>query len=189
MGSVKRGWPGAYLLPTEGSMPASASRSVYRMDTYCDPRSEWWIRASRYPVSRSCCRTQVCSVWAEQPIFAAIDWIAAHCDGSSLRCSNTIRTERSRTSGEYFVVFFMAPSSQELEPPRKSGRFRLYYFTLFTVIRSLATENSSKKPTSTRFPRARLTILRNSGLSLSVKPAPLATVSILIGYGSRWLAK
>ena len=26
-------------LPTEGSMPASARRSVQRMDTYCDPRS------------------------------------------------------------------------------------------------------------------------------------------------------
>lgn len=28
------------LLPTEGSMPASAKRSLYRMPTYCEPRSE-----------------------------------------------------------------------------------------------------------------------------------------------------
>jgi hypothetical protein len=26
-------------LPTEGSMPASANRSVYRIDRYCPPRS------------------------------------------------------------------------------------------------------------------------------------------------------
>lgn len=38
---------------------------------------------------------------------------------------NGIRTERSRTSGAYFLVFFMAPSSQEWEPPRKPGRFTM----------------------------------------------------------------
>ncbi len=81
------------------------------------------LTPSRWPVSRSFCRTQAYSVWAVQPIFAAIDWIAAHCDGCSLRCSNTIRTERSRTSGAYFVVFFMASSSQEWAPPRNPGRF------------------------------------------------------------------
>lgn len=37
--------------------------------------------------------------------------------------SSTIRTARSRASGEYFVAVFMAPSSQELKPPGKSGRF------------------------------------------------------------------
>ncbi|WP_207901112.1 hypothetical protein, partial [Azotobacter chroococcum] len=33
---------------------------------------------------------------------------------------------RCRTSGEYFVADFMAPSSQRLEPPGNPGRFRLY---------------------------------------------------------------
>ena len=32
-------------------------------------------------------------------------------------------TARSRTSGEYLVDVFIAPSSQEMEPPRKTGRF------------------------------------------------------------------
>jgi len=31
-------------LPAEGSMPASASRSVYLIDRYCDPRSLWCTR-------------------------------------------------------------------------------------------------------------------------------------------------
>jgi hypothetical protein len=35
-----------------------------------------------------------------QPIFGAIDAIAAHCEECSLLCSNTILTARSRTSGE-----------------------------------------------------------------------------------------
>ena len=39
-------------------------------------------------------------------------------------CSNTIRTARSRTSGEYLVLLSIAPPSHEREPPEKSGRFR-----------------------------------------------------------------
>ncbi|WP_233472224.1 hypothetical protein, partial [Paraburkholderia sabiae] len=39
----------------------------------------------------------------------------------------TRRTARSRTSGENFVTFlFMAPFSQELEPPQNPGRFTLW---------------------------------------------------------------
>ncbi|MDD2795911.1 hypothetical protein, partial [Acidocella sp.] len=40
-------------------------------------------------------------------------------------CSSTIRTARSRTSGEnlLLVLFVMTPSSQELEPPANAGRF------------------------------------------------------------------
>ncbi|MEX3791357.1 hypothetical protein, partial [Paraburkholderia sp. BR14374] len=42
-------------------------------------------------------------------------------------CSRTIRTARSRTSGEYlghfFFVFSIAPFSQEVEPPEIPGRF------------------------------------------------------------------
>jgi hypothetical protein len=40
---------------------------------------------------------RVCAV---QPILAAIEAIAAHCAVCSARCSNTIRTARSRTSAE-----------------------------------------------------------------------------------------
>jgi hypothetical protein len=50
----------------------------------------------------------------------------AHIDGCSLRCSRTRRTARSRTSGENLVTsLFMAPFSQELEPPQNSGRFNV----------------------------------------------------------------
>jgi hypothetical protein len=51
------------------------------------------------------------------PIFAANDTIAAHCDPCSCWCSNTIRTARSRTDGEYLLdVLDMTSSSQGLEP-------------------------------------------------------------------------
>src|SRR5690606_25060999 len=39
---------------------------------------------------------------------------------------STIRTARSRTSGEYFTGLLMTPSSQELEPPGIPGRFTRY---------------------------------------------------------------
>src|SRR5690606_18218303 len=59
------------------------------------------------------------------PIFSAIDWMAAHCEEYSLSCSNTIRTARSRTSGEYFFACLMTPISQRLEPPANPGRFMI----------------------------------------------------------------
>ena len=31
-------------LPTDMPILASASRLTYRMDTYCLPRSEWWVK-------------------------------------------------------------------------------------------------------------------------------------------------
>src|SRR5690606_28928841 len=82
------------------------------------------VTPARSPVSVSAWRTQRCSVSAVQPILAAIEQIAAHCELCSPWCSRTIRTARSRTSGEYFADVFIAPSSQELEPPGKSGRFK-----------------------------------------------------------------
>src|SRR5690606_34172945 len=48
---------------------------------------------------------------------------AAHCDAYSRSCSNTSRTARSRTSGEYFFACLMTPISQELESPANPGRF------------------------------------------------------------------
>jgi hypothetical protein len=61
----------------------------------------------------------------------AIDSIADHCEPCSFCCSNTIRTARSRTSGEYFVVFFMALSSQIAEPPVNPGGFTKVWTFLF----------------------------------------------------------
>jgi hypothetical protein len=48
-----------------------------------------------------------------QPILSAIDRIATHWESCSPWCSKTIRTARSRTSGEYLVGFGMTPSSQK----------------------------------------------------------------------------
>jgi hypothetical protein len=59
-----------------------------------------------------------------QPILEAIEPIAAHSEACSPRCSDTIRTARARTSGEYLVCLVIAPSSREPEPPANPVRFR-----------------------------------------------------------------
>jgi len=56
--------------------------------------------------------------------LGSMDSIAAHCDGYSPRCSCTMRTARSRSSGENFGDFLMAPFSQAKEPSQNPGRFR-----------------------------------------------------------------
>ncbi|KAF0183725.1 MAG: hypothetical protein FD164_698, partial [Nitrospirae bacterium] len=81
------------------------------------------VRPPRIPWSISDRRTYIRKVSAVQPILPAIDSIADHCELCSFCCSNTIRTARSRTSGEYFVVFFMTLSSQIVEPPVNPGGF------------------------------------------------------------------
>ena len=48
---------------------------------------------------------------------------AAHWNGYSPRCSCTMRAARSRTSAKNLFDLFMAPFSQELEPPSNPGRF------------------------------------------------------------------
>ena len=80
-------------------------------------------RPSRWPWSRSDCRTHLRNVSPVHPTLLAIETIAAHCVLCSPWCSNTIRTARSRNSGEYFDTVFMTPSSQELESPGIPGRF------------------------------------------------------------------
>ena len=74
----------------------------------------------RVPASTSACLTQASSVCATQPIFGAMDLIAAGDDGYSPRCFCTISTARSRTSSENFFDFFIAPSFQEVEPPQRN---------------------------------------------------------------------
>src|SRR6185437_4356881 len=75
------------------------------------------------PASRSAWRIQFRSVSPEQPIFSAMEVMAAHWDGYSPACSLTSRTVRSLTSAEYLVAFDMTPTSQVLEPPAIPGRF------------------------------------------------------------------
>ncbi len=59
------------------------------------------VSPGRWCASRSAWRTQCRSVSAVQPIFSAIDSIAAHCNGVRLDAPRTSRTARSRTSGAY----------------------------------------------------------------------------------------
>jgi hypothetical protein len=59
------------------------------------------------------------------PNFVAIDLIAAHSDGYSLRCSSTMRTARSRSSAGYLPCLLIAPSSQGMESLAFPGRFKL----------------------------------------------------------------
>jgi hypothetical protein len=76
-------------------------------------------------------RRRLRSVSGVQPILAAMDVMAAHCDSYSLAASLTMRTARSMTSGEYFGCFFIAPFSQRMEPPQNPGRFKhLHIFIL-----------------------------------------------------------
>ncbi|MEC5211755.1 hypothetical protein RCH06_000285 [Polaromonas sp. CG_9.5] len=77
------------------------------------------------PVSTLSRLTHSFSVWGTQPILGAMDSMAAHSDGYSPRCSCTMRTARSRTSGKNLFDFFMAQSSQRFEPPQNPGRFRM----------------------------------------------------------------
>src|SRR5206468_3534342 len=81
------------------------------------------VRPGLEPPSTSAVRTHLRSVSDETPTFIAIEVIAAHCDGCSSRCSNTIRTARSRTSWGYLLRRVMAPTSHESEPPRNPERF------------------------------------------------------------------
>lgn len=63
-------------------------------------------------------------VCGTQPILGAMDSMAAHSEGYSPRCSRTMRTARSRTSGEnWFDFLLMAQSSQRNKPPQIPGRF------------------------------------------------------------------
>src|SRR5215212_4385877 len=74
--------------------------------------------------TRSAWRTQPRRVSGAQPILAAIELIAAACEACSPGWSNTIRTARARTSGEYGgICLVMAPSFQDQEPPENPVRF------------------------------------------------------------------
>ena len=81
------------------------------------------VNPGRRPASRSVCRNQLRNVSGVQPIFSAIEQIAAHCELYSSAWSTTMRTARSRTSDEYRFGLPMTPSSQEMESPGNPERF------------------------------------------------------------------
>ena len=67
----------------------------------------------------------------------AVGWGQSRKGGYSPRCSSTILTARSRTSGENLFVFFMAQSSQSVEPPLNPGRFITSAFNSAALLRDL----------------------------------------------------
>src|SRR3954467_6540021 len=76
------------------------------------------VGPARRPGSRWAWRTRWRRVSGAQPILAAIEQIAADWEACSPWWSNTIRTARARTSGEYGGMrLVMAPSFQDQEPP------------------------------------------------------------------------
>src|SRR3954467_53699 len=82
------------------------------------------VGPARRPGSRWAWRTRWRRVSGAQPILAAIELIAADWEACSPWWSNTIRTARARTSGEYGGMrLVMAPSFQDQEPPENPVRF------------------------------------------------------------------
>ena len=74
----------------------------------------------RCPASRYACRTHFRSVSAVQPSFGATDCSTAHSEAWASRCSSTIRTARSRTSGENRLgrpIDPILPSNEVSEKP------------------------------------------------------------------------
>lgn len=99
---------------------ARRSSLTSRSSSFIRARSSL-VRPPRRPVSISARRTYFLNLSGEQPILSAIDTIAAHWELCSRACSNTIRTARSFTSGEYLPVLAVTPSSQQTEPPAIPG--------------------------------------------------------------------
>src|SRR5688572_9725542 len=81
------------------------------------------LGAQDRPALRAVWLTQLRSISGAHPIFFAIEVIAAPWESYSLRCSSTMRTERSRTSGGEPARSGHHSSSQGMEPPANPVRF------------------------------------------------------------------
>ena len=66
----------------------------------------------------------------------AIASIAAHCDGCSGPCSRTIRTARSRTSGEYLVGRPIEPILSTNGPSDQPGTIHASNFVFMNSVQS-----------------------------------------------------
>ena len=78
------------------------------------------VKPGRCQASRCACRTHFRSVSAVQPSFGATDCSTAHSEAWASRCSSTIRTARSRTSGENRLgrpIDPILPSNEASEKP------------------------------------------------------------------------
>ena len=85
-------------------MRLSISSRFFRLGSFIRFRSSL-LSPARRPCLHLARRIDFRSVSQEQPILGAIETIVSHCDPCSASCSKTIRTARSRTSGEYLFLF------------------------------------------------------------------------------------
>ena len=85
------------------------------------PRAHQWSAPAVHRGSRSAWRTQRLNASVEMPSLSPTDRIAAHCDGCSGAWSRTIRTARSRTSGECLLGRPMGPILSRNGPSDKPG--------------------------------------------------------------------
>ena len=87
------------------------------------------VRPGRCPASRCACRTHVRRVSAVQPSFGATDCSTAHSEAWASRCSSTIRTARSRTSGENRLGRPIDPILPSNEVSEKPGTVQIFGLT------------------------------------------------------------
>src|SRR5690606_19130675 len=99
----------------------------------------------RSPASTSARFTHSSSVCGTQPILGAIDSTAAQSDGYSPRCSCTIRTARSRTSGENFFDLFMGSILSEVGASTNPGAVQHLLLALLVALSSGAPQASPAK--------------------------------------------
>jgi len=111
------GHSGVYTFLNWGSQDARFTAALRAVRV----RRQGPLGGTRTLWSRSACRIETRSVSDLQAIFDAIQLIAAHSEACSPRCSNTIRTARDRTSGEYLGCLLIAPSSQGLDAVPRPG--------------------------------------------------------------------
>src|SRR4030095_9793682 len=106
------------------------------------------VRPGRWPASRSAWRTQRRNDSVRIPSFSPTDRIAAHCDGCSGVWSKTIRTARSRTSGECLLGRPMGPILSLTGPSDKPGTIQSHPSSTprFAACISASTGRSAPSP-------------------------------------------
>ena len=100
-------------VPETRPEPVRHGRDPQLLEHFPHPRVREWLSAQ----ARKHCKSTLAAP------RRMIDRIAFHYEPYSGSCSNTSRTARYRTSGEYLGHLAMTPGSQGMEPPANLGRF------------------------------------------------------------------
>ena len=126
------------------------------------------VRPGRCPASRGACRTHFRSVSAVQPSFGATDCSTAHAEAWASRCSSTIRTARSRTSGENRLGRPIDPILPSNEVSEKPGTIHFKFQQLLGHPPTLSRRGQHLNLTLRRVPRriALHLFIDSTGLSM-----------------------